>query len=189
MLFQIVYFLLDLAAGLLAGTCLLRAFMQWQRISFGNPVGRFIFAATDWIVLPLRKLVPAIGRLDTASVLTAYLLQLARFGILWLFVGGADVAILLPAVALFALVQLAISAVIGLLIVYAILSWVHADSPIVDVIDRVCAPMLRPLRKLIPLVGGVDLSPLALMALLYVASIVLWNLAGLLGPARMLIAR
>jgi hypothetical protein len=59
MLFQIISFLLDVAAGLLGGACLLRLYMQYQRIPFGNPVGRFVFALTDWIVLPLRKVLPA----------------------------------------------------------------------------------------------------------------------------------
>ena len=57
------------------------------------------------------------------------------------------------------------------MIVYAILSWVQADSPMADVIDRLCAPLLRPFRRVIPLVGGIDLSPLALLVLLQVLSI------------------
>jgi YggT family protein len=69
-----------------------------------------------------------------------------------------------------------ISGAIGLVIVYAILSWVRADSPIVDVIDRLTAPMLRPFRRLIPLIGGFDLSPLALLVLLQVAAIVVAHL-------------
>jgi YggT family protein len=81
-----------------------------------------------------------------------------------------------PVLALFGLVRLAISGAIGLVIVFAILSWVQADSPIVDVIDRVTSPMLRPFRKVIPLVGGFDLSPLALLVLLQVAAIVVANL-------------
>jgi YggT family protein len=81
-----------------------------------------------------------------------------------------------PVLALFGLVRLAISGAIGLVIVFAILSWVQADSPIVDVIDRVTSPLLRPFRKIIPLVGGFDLSPLALLVLLQVAAIVVANL-------------
>jgi YggT family protein len=81
-----------------------------------------------------------------------------------------------PVLALFGVVRLAISGVIGLVIVFAILSWVQADSPIVDVIDRVTSPLLRPFRKIIPLVGGFDLSPLALLVLLQVAAIVVANL-------------
>jgi YggT family protein len=170
---EIISFLLDVAAGLLGGACLLRLYMQHQRIPFGNPVGRFVFALSDWIVLPLRKILPAMGRLDTASLVAAYLLELAQFALLWLFFGGAGALPLLPIAAVFGLVRLVISGLTGLVIVYAIMSWVQADSPIVDVIDRLCAPLLRPWRKLVPLVGGFDLSPLVFLVVLQVAAIVL----------------
>ena len=175
MAYQIASFLLDVAAGLLGGACLLRFYMQWQRIPFGNPVGRFLFAITDWIVLPLRKVLPGYKRFDTSSILAAYLIELAQFGLLWLLIGGGNPA-LVPVLAVFGVVRLVISGLIGLVIVYAILSWVQADSPIGDVIDRLCAPMLRPFRRMIPLIGGFDLSPLALLVLLQVAAIVLANL-------------
>ena len=84
----------------------------------------------------------------------------------------------LVVLAVFGVVRLAISSVTGLMIVYAILSWVQAGSPLYDVIDRLCAPLLRPLRRIIPLVGGLDLSPLALLVLLQVAAILLGNAMG-----------
>jgi YggT family protein len=176
MLLQIISFLLDVAAGLLAGACLLRLYMQYQRIPFGNPVGRFVFALTDWLVLPLRRVLPAMGKWDTASLVAAVLLQLAQYLLLWLLTGLAWSLGMVIVLALFGLLRLALSALMGLMIVYAILSWVRADSPIVDVIDRLCAPLLRPLRRLIPLVGGIDLSPLAFMVLVQVALIVLGSL-------------
>ena len=175
MFFQIISFLLDVAAGLLGGACLLRLYMQVQRIPFGNPVGRFIFALTDWIVLPLRRMLPKYRKWDWSSVIAAYLFELAQFGIVWLMVGHGGAG-LVPVLAAFGLVRLVISGVIGLVIVYAILSWVQADSPIADVIDRLCAPILRPFRRVIPLVGGFDLSPLALLVLLQVAAIIVANL-------------
>ena len=89
--------------------------------------------------------------------------------------GGLE---LLPVLALFGVLRLVISGLTGLVIVYAILSWVQADSPIVDVIERLCAPLLRPWRKLIPLVGGIDLSPLAFLVALQVAAIMLAYLQG-----------
>ena len=174
MFFKITSFLLDVAAGLLGGACLLRMYMQYQRVPFGNPVGRFIFALTDWIVLPLRKVLPGTKKWDLSSVLAAYLIELAQFGLLALMLGRGYGYV--PVLALFGLVRLAISGAIGLVIVFAILSWVQADSPIVDVIDRVTSPLLRPFRKIIPLVGGFDLSPLALLVLLQVAAIVVANL-------------
>ena len=174
MFLQIISFLLDVAAGLLGGACLLRLYMQHQRIPFGNPVGRFVFALTDWIVLPLRKVLPGYKRWDFASLVAAYLFELAQFGILALMIGRGGA--LVPVLALFGLVRLVISGVTGLVIVYAILSWVNADSPMTDVIDRLAAPLLRPFRRMIPLVGGFDLSPLALLILLQVLAIVVANL-------------
>lgn len=177
MFLQITSFLLDVAAGLLGGACLLRLYMQLQRIPFGNPVGRFVFALTDWLVLPLRKVLPAVRKWDTASLVAAYLIQLAQYGILWLLAGLGNGQVV-PVLALFGLLRLVISGMIGLVIVYAILSWVRSDSPLTDVIDRLTAPMLRPFRRIIPLVGGFDLSPLALLVVLQVAAIVLANLQG-----------
>ena len=178
MAYQILSFLLDVAAGLLGGACLLRLYMQYQRIPFGNPVGRFVFALTDWLILPLRRILPAMGRWDTASLVGVYLIELAQFGLLWLLMGRVGGLQLLPVLALFGVLRLVISGLPGLVIVYAILSWVQADSPIVDVIDRLCAPLLRPWRKLIPLVGGIDLSPLAFLVALQVAAIMLAYLQG-----------
>ncbi|MDB5872698.1 MAG: hypothetical protein JWQ07_2140 [Ramlibacter sp.] len=185
--YQIISFLLDVAAGLLGGACLLRLYMQYQRVPFGNPVGKFVFALTDWLVLPLRRVLPAVGRWDTASLVSVLLVELAQFGILWLLRGQPGPAVSLLAIALFALVRLTLSALMALVIVYAILSWVRADSPIVDVIDRLCAPLLRPFRRHIPLVGGIDLSPLAFLVPIQIGIFVLWSLADFLGPIAILL--
>jgi YggT family protein len=176
MLYQITAFLLDVASGLLGAACLMRLFMQSQRISFGNPVGRLVFALTDWLVLPLRRVFPSFKRWDTASLVGAYLLQLARFGLLWLIAGRGAGAELIPLEALFGLLRLILSTLTVLVIVYAVMSWLRVDSAAADVIDRLCAPLLRPFRRMLPLVGGFDLSPLALLVLLQVGSIVLGSL-------------
>ncbi|WBY00909.1 YggT family protein [Ramlibacter tataouinensis] len=171
--YQILSFLLDVATGLLGGACLLRLYMQRQRVPFGNPIGRFVFALTDWIVLPLRKVLPAAGRWDTASAVAAFLFELAQYAILWtLFGGGAGWPVVFV-MALYGLLRLVLSALTALVIVYAILSWVQSDSILTDVVDRLCAPLLRPFRRVIPLVGGIDLSPLALLVLLQVLTMVL----------------
>lgn len=79
----------------------------------------------------------------------------------------------MPALALFGLFQMAISGLTGLLIVYALLSWTQTASPVAAVVERLCAPLLRPIRQVVPLVGGIDLSPLVLLVLLQVAAMVL----------------
>lgn len=176
-LFQIISLLLEVAAGLVAGTCLLRLYMQHQRIPIsarsGNPMGRFIFAMTDWLVLPLRRVIPAAGRWDLASLVAAYVVQLAEFVILWLLSGmGGNIASVVI-LAAFGLLRMAISGMTGLVIVYAILSWVQTNSPIADLLERLVMPVLIPIRRVVPLAGGIDLSPLVLLLLLQVVGIVL----------------
>lgn len=180
MLYQIVSLLLEVAAGLLTGICLLRLYMQHQRIPMssrsGNPMGQFIFAVTDWLVLPLRRIVPGVGRWDTSSLVAALLAQTTLFGVLWV-INGADanpVAILVMAV--FGVVRTVISGLSGLVIVYAILSWVQTSSQLSDLLERLVAPPLTVIRRAIPLVGGIDLSPLLLLLTLQVAAILLGGL-------------
>ena len=180
MLYQIVSLLLEVVCGILSGVCLLRLYMQYQRIPMstrsGNPLGRFVFALTDWIVLPLRRVLPSIGALDTASLAAAFILQLVEFGVLWLLAGAAGGLFSVPILAAFGLLRMAISGMTGMVIVYAILSWVQTRSPMADILERLVAPLLLPIRRVIPLVGGIDLSPLVLLVILQIAAIVLGNL-------------
>jgi len=180
MLYQIFTLLLEVVVGLLSGACLLRLYMQYLRIPMsarsGNPLGRFVFALTDWIVLPLRKVIPSVGALDTASLVAAFLLQLAEFGLLWLLAGAAGGLFAVPILALFGLLRMTVSAMTGAVIVYAVLSWVQTNSVIADVLERLVSPLLVPIRRVLPLIGGVDLSPLALLVILQIVAIVLGNL-------------
>jgi YggT family protein len=182
MLYQIISLLLEVVAGVLGGACLLRLYMQYQRIPMsarsGNPLGRFVFALTDWLVLPLRRVVPALGRWDTASLVAAYLLELTQFLLLWLLAGADGGLFAVPILAAFGLLRLAISGLTGMVIVFAVLSWVPSQSPMTDVIERLVAPALMPIRRVLPLVGGIDLSPLVLLVLLQIASILLGHLQG-----------
>jgi YggT family protein len=183
MLFQIASLLLEVVAGVVGGACLLRLYMQYQRIPMsarsGNPLGRFVFALTDWLVLPLRRVLPSLGPLDTASLVAAFLIELAEFSLLWLLLdmNASYVSVLILAV--FGLVRLTISGLSGLVIVYAVLSWVQSNTVLSDVIERMVVPLLAPIRRVLPLVGGIDLSALALLVLLQIAAIMLGSLQGL----------
>ncbi len=179
MLYQIPSFLLDVIVGLLGGACLLRLYMQYHRVPFGNPVGRFIFAVTDWIVMPLRRIVPSYKRWDIASPIAAWLLMMVKFLLLWLLIGDLSKIAVLPLVSLVGLAQLAVSGLTALLVVYAVLSWVPgANAMLLDLIARLAEPLVRPLRRFIPLIGGVDLAPLAAIVLLQVVAILLGNAMG-----------
>ena len=172
MLYQIISFLLEVVTGLFGGACLLRLYMQYQRIPFRNPVGSMVFSLSDWIVLPLRRVIPALGRWDLASLVAAFLLKLLQFALLWLVSGSFAGWAVLPLLALFGLVSLSISGLTGLLLVYTVLSWMQTRTPLSEVIERLCVPLLAPIRRVLPSMGGLDLSALVLLVLLQVAAIV-----------------
>jgi YggT family protein len=176
MLYSIVSLILNVAASLLAGACLLRLYMQAQRVPFGNPVGQAVFALSNWIVLPLRRAIRPGNRWDLASLVAAFLVMLAQQLILWLVRGMAGPALLVPLLAVFDLLRLAVGGMTFLLLAHVVLSWVQPHSPIAGVIGRLCEPPLRPLRRVIPAVGGLDLSALVLLVLLQVLSIVIGGL-------------
>ena len=180
MLYQITSLLLEVAAGLIAGTCLLRPTSQSQRIPRSprpaNPLAKSIFVRTDWLVLPLRRVVPAAGRWDMASLVGAFLVQLAQFAILWALTGMTASVLSVVVLAAFGLVRMAISGMTGLVIIYAILSWVQTQSVGADFLERLVMPVLIPIRRVVPLVGGIDLSPLVLLLILQVTGIVLGSI-------------
>lgn len=176
MWFQMISLVLDVAAGLLAGTCLLRLVMQRQRISFHQPMGRFVFALTDWLVLPLRKVIPAWSTWDLSSLVGAWLIKLAQVGVLWTLSGATAPWVLLPWYSVLSLLQLLVSGLSALVLVYALMSWINPGSPVYELVARLAEPVLRPFRRWVPLIGGVDLSPLVLLVALQVLSLLLMNL-------------
>lgn len=164
-------FLLDVAFGLYIGAVLLRLFLQWTRADFYNPLSQAIVRLTNPVLRPLRRHVPAIGRIDTASVLVILALELAN---LWLklLIAGLDGAI----GGLLVLACADILAKACYLFTFAILalvvaSWVApgAYNPVLSLIDALTRPLLKPLRGLLPPLGGLDLSPMVALVLLQLA--------------------
>ena len=113
MLGSLLLTIVETLGSLLSGVLLARFVMQWQRISFRNPLGQFVVATTDWLVLPLRRFIPGLGGLDLASLLPAWVVQvvvvfvaLAVRGVLGSAIGGVD----LTPIALLLVLQVLLSA-------------------------------------------------------------------------------
>jgi len=181
MLAQIFLFVLDSVCGFLTLALLVRFAMQWARAPFRNPLGQFIVAITDWMVRPVRRLVPGLFGLDTASLLLAWLCQVVYQGTALGFSGVLSAVSLAPTlvVALLALLEVAkigLYLLIGAVIVSAVFSWVNPYAPLAEVFNTLTRPLLRPFRRVIPPVGGVDLSPLALLLVLQIALFVIASL-------------
>lgn len=174
MLLKILLFLLDTICGFFTLALLVRFVMQWARAPFRNPLGQFIVAVTDWMVRPVRRVVPGLFGLDLASLLLAWLWQVIYQGIA-LGLSGVLFAVT-PAPALVVLLLAALEVakiglylVMGAVLVAAVFSWVNPYAPLAEVFNSLTRPLLRPFRRFIPPVGGVDLSPLALLLVLQIA--------------------
>ena len=172
MLDQAAKLILDVAFGVVVYSLLIRFLMQLMRAPFRNPVGQATMALTDWIVKPLRKLLPGFGGVDWATLVAAFVLQVAWLLALYALLGrgfalgGAGVAFVLAA-ALLELVKTTIWILILVVIAQAVLSWVAPDGPLAGLLNALTFPFLRPLRRFIPPLGGsLDLTPLILIVLL-----------------------
>ena len=184
MLTQIILMLLDTTCSLLTTLLLVRFALQWARASFRNPLGQFVIAATNWMVLPVRRVVPGWYGQDVASLLLAWAWQLTYLGALLALVGGqgngtngvspAPTGLLL--ISLLEVIKIGLYMAFAVVFVSAIFSWVNPHAPMAGLFNALARPMLRPFQRFIPLVGGVDLSPLAFFVLLQIALLVLANL-------------
>jgi len=168
-------FLIDVVFGLFTYALLLRFVMQVLRAPFRNPAGQAVMALTDWIVKPLRKILPGFKGIDWASLLATYLFQVLWLSAYYVVFGkgfsllGIGAAYLL-AVAALALVKTALWLLIGVVLVQAVLSWVAPDGPLAGLLNALTFPFLRPVRKLVPPLGGpLDLSPLIVIVLAQLA--------------------
>ncbi|MEO5607652.1 MAG: YggT family protein [Polaromonas sp.] len=188
MLIRILAFLLETAFFVLIAAALLRAWMNWLRVSMTGQPGSFVMALTDWLVKPLRRSLPKAwtkSRVDWASVLAAALMALVYatfvgllFGVLGsVGEGGLDwtpgVFLMLPLIAVKMLLRVVLQTVFMLVLGYAILSWVQPGSSVYGLLARLTEPLLTPVRRVIPTIGGVDLSALVLLVVLQIAMMVL----------------
>jgi YggT family protein len=174
---QALIFVLETIFQLFTIAVLVRFWAQVIRLPFrgkaGNPIVDFVLALTDWIVLPLRRLLPGLARIDLASFLVAWLAMIVLALIVFALLGFASIhrPLFWPTLLSYALVDLvkvALYALFGIVMIDAILSWVNPYHPLRTFFGALAAPFLRPLRRLIPLIGGVDLSPLVLLLVIQV---------------------
>lgn len=165
-----LWLVIETVGSLLAIACVLRAYAHRIHLNPRNPLSAFVAALTDWLVRPLRRLVAPTPTMDWASVIAAFLLATLTATLFYVVLGGIHTpnpgAVLF--VALVWLVRWTLYLVMGIVIVYAILSWVNPYAPLAPALAQLASPLLAPFRRVIPLVGGVDLSPLVLIIVVQV---------------------
>ena len=168
---QIGVLLVDVVASFLVFMLLARFHFQWLRVGFRNPMGEFVIATTNWLVMPVRRVIPGLAGLDLSTLLLAWLVQALGLWAQAAIVGAEPGLGTIAAIAAVDLLRYSLYILVFAVLVQAVLSWVNPYAPLAPVFDTLTRPFLRPLRRVVPPIGNVDLTPLILIVLLQVVLI------------------
>ncbi|MFK8259717.1 YggT family protein [Erwinia sp. AnSW2-5] len=158
-------FLVTTVIAIYIKVLLLRVWMQWARCDFYNPFSQFVVKITQPIVKPVRRIIPSIGPLDTASLLLAYIVSV--------LLGPVTLRLFVPDpiflyLGLVILVKAAGVLVFWMIIVRSLMSWVsQGRNPVDYVLIQLTEPLMAPVRRIIPAMGGIDFSAMAVILILY----------------------
>jgi len=168
MLAEALLFLVDALVQPFAAVLLFRFHAVWLRVPMRNPLGEFVLAITDFIVLPLRRRLPAMAGMDSATLLLACIFEfiyLVSFLALQGYPFDTFPLIGLLLWTLVKLLKLSLYLLMASLLLEAVLSWVNPHTPLAPLLSAVNRPFVQPLRRRIPPVGSLDLSILVLLLL------------------------
>ena len=161
-------FLIKTLFGLFILAVLLRLLLQWVRADFYNPLAQFIVKVTNPALRPLRRFIPGYAGIDFAALVLAFALQWIELMIIGAISGRA---LSLPGLLVLSVAEIATILTyifIGSIVIQAVISWINPASynPVTAILYRLNEPMLGPARRLMPPIGGIDLSPLAVLIVL-----------------------
>ncbi len=181
-------FVLTTLFQLYIAVMLIRFLLQYARADFYNPLSQFVVKVTTPLVRPVRRIIPGLVGLDLATLLIAYLLtvlqialvgtHISQYQIPGLIDGQSLLPLTIALVALVDIIALSIGIFIVAIIIQAISSWINPGSynPVLGLLHSLTEPMLRPARRLLPPIGGLDLSPLLVLLALQVAKMLIVGL-------------
>jgi len=158
-----LYFLVDSLLSLALFVALLRLLMQWSRADFRNPVAQAVGKVTNPLIMPLRRLLPPINKIDTASVVTVIIVALAQVALMSMVRGyGIPPPLLLLRAAALEIATSVLWLYFYAIFLYALMSLIAQGSysPMQPLLASLCEPVLAPIRRIIPPIAGLDLSPL-----------------------------
>jgi len=166
-----VAFVLETLFGLFILAALVRFWMQAFRAPAGNPIAQFTMALTNWAVKPLRRVIPGVLNLDWASLVVALALEFVLQILLFLVATAgaapsAGVLSVLLFLAFVKLIRLSIYIFIVVIIAQAVMSWINPYHPAAPFFNALSRPFMRPVQKVIPTIGGVDISPIFVLIFL-----------------------
>ena len=170
---EAIIYLLRFAFDALLMILIMRIWLQWVKADFYNPLSQFIVKVSNPLVVPLRRIIPGLGGLDLATIVVAYVVATLKFVTL-AALSGETLGVLAFYIGLLVLLKQAGFLLFVLMIIMAIMSWVvQGYNSTLMVISQLTDPFLRPIRKIIPNMGGLDLSMLVAFLAMNVINILL----------------
>lgn len=174
---EVLHFLINIIFSLFGIALIVRAWMHAIRLHPFNPYSQAVLRATDWLIQPIRKVVAPGNRLDWPSLLACWLTALVFLLLTVMLLTGQfppmDKLLALAITALLTVLKWTFNLILWVTLIQAVLSWVNPLAPIMPVLYTLTAPLLNPIRSMLPNLGGLDLSPLVLLVLAQVAMMVL----------------
>lgn len=176
---EIFTLVLDTVSSLYLMIILLRFILQLSRADFYNPLSQFIVKATNPLLIPLRRIIPSVGGIDTASIFLAIIFQGLVLALKMLVLsGGVANPIFLIALSVVMVLGVLLKIYFWALIIMIVASWIAPGSgnPALVLINQIVEPLMKPFRKLLPDMGGLDLSPILVFLVIQVLEVVLKGL-------------
>lgn len=171
---EAINYLLKFAFDALLMILVLRVWLQLVRADFYNPLSQFIVKVSNPLVIPLRRIIPGLGGIDLSTIILAYLVATLTFIILPLLNGGTIDFVMAFYLGLIYLIKQTGMLLFIIMLVMALMSWVvQGYNPTQMIFHQLTAPVLSPIRRIIPSIGGLDLSVLIAFLLLNVVNILL----------------
>lgn len=155
-------YLIDTLFHLYTVALLLRFLLQLVRANFYNPFSRALVQITNPVLLPLRRVIPGVGGIDLAAIAAMVLVKLIGIWLVLLVTGTPYTPVALLGATVYQLVDLVLLTYMITIVIQALISWINpgAHNPVMSLLYQLNAPLLRPARRIIPPLGGLDLSPL-----------------------------
>ncbi|END9078875.1 YggT family protein [Yersinia enterocolitica] len=159
---------------------LLRIWMQWVHSDFYNPFSQFVVKITQPIVGPLRRVIPSLGPIDSASLLLALLLMTIKYPLLVLIQSGSmSLSLYNLLFGIISLVKAAGYLIFWVMIIRALMSWVsQGRSPMDYLLHQLTEPLMAPIRRILPAIGGIDFSAMVVILILYLINYLGMDLLG-----------
>src|SRR5690348_432694 len=164
---------IQFAFGALISLIVLRVLLQWVRANFYNPICQFLYKVTNPVLMPLRKVIPSWRNLDIAGIVLAWLATALKLVLLYATLGQTLGVLGLAVLAFADLIDFVLLLYLVLILVRVVISFVGADSyhPVVPLVLQLTEPVLKPWRRLLPDIGGLDFSPLVVLLAITLARV------------------